>query len=141
VKNLFINISVSITEIRYWNKFFVVVLESQITDMEQMPSETAQRPCYYLFENEVGRPHSNEYPARRAQEPCINIADDSIYDTLCPGVMIGSGRSQDTGIECLTSSGVLVKDFFGNRYMTVAFHGFPHGDKIFHARSGGREIG
>jgi len=82
VKNIFIDIGVSITEIQYWNRFFVVVLESEMTDVEQMPSGIAYCPFYYLFENEIGRPPPNEYPAHRVQEPIVNIADDSIYDTL-----------------------------------------------------------
>lgn len=32
----------------------------------------------------------------------------------------------------LTSSGVIVRDPVGNKYMTAASHGFPHGPAFFH---------
>jgi hypothetical protein len=124
-------INVPITEIQYWGNFFVIVLEHDNIDLTTVPTSIAKCRCCYLFEREMGRPNIGELSARRVREPTENGPDNNEYNTLRPGVMLGSGRTKD-GPELLTSSGVLVEDGIGNKYMTVASHGFPYGEAVFH---------
>lgn len=70
----------------------------------------------------MGRP--KQYPAKRIQEPTDNVVDNSQYDILRPGIMLSSGKDE-TGLEVLTSSGVLVNDSLGNQYMTVCVLWLP----------------
>lgn len=141
VKNFFAQAKISITEVQYWNIFFVIILENEETDLAKVPSAIGRCRCFYLFENEMGRPRPDEFPARQICDPTGNIVDNGEYDILRPGVMVSSGRDPTTHIEYLTSSGVLVEDSRGNRYMTVASHGFPHGDTVFHPSAGCKNIG
>ncbi|KAJ5383031.1 hypothetical protein N7517_000942 [Penicillium concentricum] len=47
---------ISITDVQYWGKFFVIVLEDEETDLTKVPCDVGCCNCFYLFENEVGRP-------------------------------------------------------------------------------------
>lgn len=132
---------ISITEVQYWDIFFVIVLESEDIDMEEVPSVIGHCRCYYLFEKEIGRPHPNEFPAQRIRDPSGDIVDNSEYDVLRPGVMLSSERHPISGLELRTTSGVLVEDFRGERYITAASHSFPYGERVFHPSGGGRDIG
>jgi hypothetical protein len=139
VREFFIKARISITEMQYWNNFLVIVLEDRVTTLDKVPRAIARCPCYYLFEDEMGRPR--DFPAHRIKEPTRDIADNGGYDILRPGVMLSSGKHPTEDVEVLTSSGVLVRDRLGNQYMTVASHGFPFGDKVFHPLAAHREIG
>ncbi|KKK12209.1 hypothetical protein AOCH_007654, partial [Aspergillus ochraceoroseus] len=105
--------SISITEVQYWNNFFVIVLESDEIDMTKVPSNIGHCRCFDLFENEMNRPHPDKLAARKIPNATDTIVDNS----------------------------VLVEDRTGERYLTVASHGFPHGSRIFHSYAGGRDIG
>ncbi|KAE8421589.1 hypothetical protein BDV36DRAFT_304697 [Aspergillus pseudocaelatus] len=141
VIDYFSSSKIPITEIQYWDTFFVIVLQSEEIDMAEVPSAIGHCRCYYLFEEEMGRPHPDEFLAQRIRDPNGDIVDNSKYDVLRPGVMLGSERHPISGLELRTTSGVLVEDFRGERYITAASHGFPHGDRVFHPSAGGREIG
>lgn len=141
VFDFFAKSETSITEVQYWKNFFVIVLENEDTDLTEVPSAIGRCNCFYLFEKEMGRPKLNEFPARRIRDPTGDVVDDSKYDILRPGVMLSSARHDTTHLEYRTTSGVLVEDCLGERYMTVASHGFPNGDKVFHPCSMGKEVG
>lgn len=78
--------------------------------------------------------------ARRIQDPTTDVVDDSQYDVLRPGVMLSTGRDQTTKREYRTTSGVLVQDALGEKYMTIASHGFSHGDAVFHPSATGKQV-
>jgi len=139
IVEFFTKANIPITEMQYWNNFLVIVLEDRETNLNNVPRSVACCPCYYLFEDEMGRPR--DFPARRINEPTRDVVDNGQYGILRPGIMLSSGRHPTEDMEVLTSSGVLVKDRLGNQYMTVASHGFPFGDKVFHPLAGQREIG
>ncbi|DAA78211.1 TPA_exp: Uncharacterized protein A8136_4187 [Trichophyton benhamiae CBS 112371] len=138
-KTHFINILVAITEIQYWGRFIVIVLESRHTDMSHLPQSIARCNCFYLYDDEMGRPLNHS--ALRHLDPARGYPDNSKYDTLRPGVMLSSGKHPTEGWELLTSSGVEVHDRNGYRYMTCTAHRFPHNGRVFHPNAGGQEIG
>ncbi|WEW61233.1 hypothetical protein PRK78_006723 [Emydomyces testavorans] len=139
IQDFFLEGSISITEIQYWNSFVIIVLEHRDADLTCVPHTVAHCPCYYLYEDEIGRPAS--FPARHTKQPMKDVVDDGEYHTLRPGVMLSSGSPSPEDIELLTTSGALILDQLGYKYMTVTSHGFPFGDKVFHPVAGGREIG
>lgn len=139
IQDFFANASISATEIQYWNSFVIVVLEHRRADLALVPRTVARCPVYYLFEDEMGRPTS--FPAHCLKQPMNEVIDNSNYNVLRPGVLISSGQHPTEQVETLTTSGVLVRDNLGFKYMTVASHGFPFGDRAFHPVVGGSDIG
>ena len=139
-KNFFDLAQISITEIQYWSNFLAVVLEDDNPDLAKLPRKIGHCNCFYHFEKDMRRPQ--HYPALRSLNPSDDQADSSQYQLLRPGVMLGSEKDPQNGIEMLTSSGVLVRhDQTGERFITVASHGFPNGHKVYHPSCNGKEIG
>ncbi|EFQ98274.1 hypothetical protein MGYG_01308 [Nannizzia gypsea CBS 118893] len=132
-------IGVSITEIQFRGRFIVIVLEFRDSDISVLPQLIARCNCFYLYDDEMGRPSNQS--ALRLLEPVPGNPDDSEYDNLRPGVMLSSGKHPTEGRELLTSSGVLVQDDNGYQYMTCASHGFPYGGRVFHPNASRQEIG
>ncbi|KGO63607.1 hypothetical protein PITC_049890 [Penicillium italicum] len=142
VFDFFARTEISITQIQYWGNFFMIVLENEDTDLTAVPRSIGCCNCFYLFDKEVRRPTQDQIPPRRLTEPTVDIIDNSKYDILRPGVMLSSGTCSTTDSEYLTTSGALVEDSnSGERYVTVASHGFPNGDRVFHPCASGKEIG
>ncbi|KAJ5961086.1 uncharacterized protein N7479_008236 [Penicillium vulpinum] len=142
VFDFFAKTQISITQVQYWGNFFMIVLENEETDMSAVPRSIGCCNCFYLFDKEVRRPTRDQLPARKLIEPTNDIIDNSKYDTLRPGVILSYGTCSTTDSEYLTTSGVLVEDSnSGERYITVASHGFPNDDKVFHPCASGKEIG
>lgn len=144
IKNHFRDIGVSITEVMYFSHCVDIVLEHRDTDYTQLPRLAAKILCYYMFEDEMGRPSTPH--ARRLLDPAPGNPDISQYDTLQPGMRISSTYLPDSLDTFLaTTTGVLVKDEVGNKFMTAAAHGFPGGKcgtSVWHAFPGtGRDIG
>ncbi|KAJ6190478.1 hypothetical protein N7519_000499 [Penicillium mononematosum] len=138
VFGFFAKSQISIAQVQYYGNFFIIVLENEYTDLTTVPRSIGCCNCYYLFENEVGFPQLAESPARGITGPThvTYIVDNSEYGVLRPGVMLSSA----TDHEYLTA-GVLAEDSnSGERYMTVASHGFPSG-RVFHPCASGKETG
>ncbi|KAJ5941163.1 hypothetical protein N7516_001331 [Penicillium verrucosum] len=142
VFDFFTKAQISITQVQYWGNFFMIVLENEDTDLTAVPRSIGCCICFYLFDNEVRRPTQDQLPARRLTESTGDVVDNSKYDILRPGVMLSSGMRSPTEHEYLSTSGALIEDSnSGKRYITVASHGFPYGDKVFHPSANGEEIG
>ncbi|KAK4466220.1 hypothetical protein QBC42DRAFT_329279 [Cladorrhinum samala] len=143
IKDHFQGIGVSITEVMYWSSCVMIVLKHRNTDMGKIPSQAANIRCFYLFDDEMGRPPAPQ--ARRLTDPTPGNPDNSQYNTLQPGLRVTSSHlPSDPDMFLSTTSGVLLKDKLGNQFMTVASHGFPPecGTSVFHAQPGnGRRIG
>ena len=140
LREWFETIKIDMNECQWHGAFVVIVLADTQTSMTDIPRTVAKMPCYYFYEEETSRP--TDLPALRKIEPSDAVADDSVYTTLRPGVMVSSERSPSDQSEWLSSSGVLLRhDQSGVEYLTVASHGFPHGKKVFHPKAQGREIG
>lgn len=139
----FQGLGISITEVMYWDNFVIIVLEYRNTDMSKLPWMTANILCCYLYEDEMGRPSAPQ--ARRLTDPTPGNPDDSQYDTLQPGLRVTSTYlPSKPGMFLSTTTGVLVRDQVGNKFMTVASHGFPGecGTDVTHPLpAGGRSIG
>ncbi|KAJ5459294.1 hypothetical protein N7530_011238 [Penicillium desertorum] len=127
VFGFFAKTQISITQVQYWGNLSSL-----------FPGSIGSCNCFYLFKNEVGRPQLAESPTRGITGPTHDtyIVDNSEYDVLRLGVMLSSA----TDHKYLTA-GILAEDSnSGERYMTVASHGFPNG-RVFHPCAIGKEIG
>ncbi|KAM0429745.1 hypothetical protein ACHAPT_006351 [Fusarium lateritium] len=143
VRDHFIALDISITQVIYWGNFLTIVLEHRDTDMTKLPWRAARISCQYLYDDEMGTPRWPQ--ARRQTDPTPGHPDQNQYTTLQPGLRITSGYLPGRpGMFQATTTGVLVKDTVGNEFMTVAAHGFTGecGAGINHALpTGGRRIG
>jgi len=143
LRDHFLEIEISITEIMYRRSFVTVVLEHRDTDMLKVPAGIGQIRCMYVYEDEMGRPAVPQ--ARRQRDPTPGNPDDSQYDDLRPGIRVSSNYLPDDHQAFIASTaGILLKDEAGNKYMTVAGHGFPAkcGLRVMHPSPGnGRDIG
>ncbi|KAK3934649.1 hypothetical protein QBC46DRAFT_413729 [Diplogelasinospora grovesii] len=143
IKGHFQGLGVSITEVMYCSNAVFIVLKHRDTDFNKLPWRAANIVCFYLFDDEMGRPSAPQ--ARRLLDPAPGNPDDSQYDTLQPGLRVTSPYLPgNPGMFLSTTTGVLLKDGVGNEFMTVASHGFPAecGTQVFHALPrNGREIG
>lgn len=126
VRDFFLKTDISITEIQYWGRVIIIVLENEVEKdkiLQAVPRSVARCKCFYLFESMMARPCKPS--ARRIKQASSTEIDNSWYDILRPGIMLSSGKHPEDGSEFLSSSGVLVKDRLGFEFMTVAAHGFP----------------
>jgi hypothetical protein len=143
IKNHFQDLGISITEVMYWGNYAIIVLEYRNTDRAKLPFQAANIRCFYLYDDEMGRPSIPH--ARRLMDPTPGNPDNSEYDTLQPGLRVTSEYlPSKPGMFLSTTAGVLVRDQVGNEFMTVASHGFPDkgGPKVIHPLpAGGRNIG
>ncbi|OQE02700.1 hypothetical protein PENVUL_c039G02126 [Penicillium vulpinum] len=141
VRDFFRNANIPITEIQSWGHIVIIVLETEphnVEILQAVPNSIAQCQCFYLFESEIERPiqlsadHLKQVPAA--------AIDDAQYQILRPGVALSSARNT-LGESSCTSSGVLVQNNSGDRYMTASSHGIPEEGMIYHPTSSGLEIG
>ncbi|KAI2720819.1 hypothetical protein CBS147332_4059 [Penicillium roqueforti] len=146
VRQFFEQARISITEIQVWGHIVVIVLEDRIDHDENamdkilrsVPRSVARCTFLYLSEHHMDRPRT--LPAQRLQTASPSRSDGSQYDILRPGVMVSSGINLK-GESMRSSSGVLVKNNLGQKFMTVAAHGFPADATVYHPHAGGRTIG
>jgi hypothetical protein len=143
IRSHFEGLGISITEVMYWANFVIIVLEHRNTDIGKLPWKAANISCFYLYDDEMGRPSTPQ--ARRLTDPTAGNPDDSQYDTLQPGLRVTSAYLPSKPDMFLsTTTGVLVRDRVGNKFMTVASHGFPAecGTEVIHPLpASGRNIG
>lgn len=143
VRDHFLALEISITQVMYWGNLLIIVLEHRGIDTARLPWKAARVPCQYLYDDEMGRPRLPQ--ARRQTDPTPGNPDQSQYITLQPGMRVTSAYMPgEPNMFRATTTGVLVKDSVGNEYMTVAGHGFPGecGTDVNHALpTGGRKIG
>lgn len=143
IRGHFQDLGISITEVMYWSSFVIVVLEHRNTDAGKLPWKAANILCFYLYDDEMGRPFLPQ--AHRLRDPTLGNPDNSQYGPLQPGLRVTSTYLPSKPDMFLsTTAGVLVRDQAGNEFMTVAAHGFPDecGTKVIHPLpAGGRNIG
>lgn len=143
IKDHFKDIQISITEVMYWNRFVMIVLEQRNTDRSKLPRKVANIMCFYLYDDEMGRPSTPQ--ARRLTDPTIGNPDETQYDTLRPGLRVTSAPlPSEPSMVLSTTTGVLLRNQAGYEFMTVASHGFPAecGTDVIHPLpTSGRNIG
>ena len=109
------------------------------TILSNLPCMIAKTLATYIFEHEVDEPME---AALRGKRPDGLIWDTTLYNDLRPGVMLSSGRVNGQGPELLTTSGIQVSDDKGNKFITVASHGFPGNlTSVYHPNADGDIIG
>ncbi|MCJ1260733.1 hypothetical protein MMC22_000595 [Lobaria immixta] len=126
---------ISISEIVNLSGAWTITVPNETT-IESLPRFVAQAPCFYKHVSEVQ--HIKE-AAFRDTEPNNTVWDQSKYEILQPGLMLGSGGAHN---ELLTTSGIVVKDRYGYEYLTLGSHGFPLGREIvYHPNANGITVG
>ena len=131
---------IEVTQLQNLRTGIVIVLTDKDQDTPNLPAFIMNLRCYKWLDDEIKR---GDEPALRTKEPNTLGApdfDNSQYNPLRPGVMVTSDLSGD-GSSRTTTSGVLVQDGSGRKYLTVAAHGFPEGGNVYHPRNNGRVIG
>ncbi|KAJ9483242.1 hypothetical protein VN97_g10173 [Penicillium thymicola] len=140
-QDFFMKANLPITEVQFWGHLVIIVLETEPDNVEVLqavPKSIARCQCFYLFESEMERP--TQLSAQRLKQVTPATIDNTQYKVLRPGVVLSSAMNNQ-GQEFHTSSGVLVQDTNGHRYMTAASHGFPEEGKVYHPTASGLEIG
>lgn len=127
---------------------FYIVLEDQVDLMStriKLPGKIARCPVSYLNNQQLHRPLWADLQAERQVEPqpASGVVDDTIYDILRPGVLISSKILKEDGHPEIfsTTSGVLVQNRFGTRFMTAASHGISDDGKIWQGNRSDNNIG
>ncbi|OIW30892.1 hypothetical protein CONLIGDRAFT_700504 [Coniochaeta ligniaria NRRL 30616] len=132
---------IAITEVIYWGNCITIVLESRNVDKTKPPRRVGRLTCDYLFEDDMGR--SSSPRARRPTDHAPGQPDESNYPTLQPGLRVASSHIPGDQQYTSTTTGVLVKDRDGKRFMTAAAQGFPAacGSNVYHPDPRSRVIG
>ena len=112
IRDHFIALKISITQVIYWGNFLIIVLEHRGIDMARLPWKAAGILCQYLYDDEMGRPRLPQ--ARRQTDATPGNPDQTQYVTLQPGLRVTSGyMSRHPGMFQASTTGVLVKDSIG----------------------------
>ena len=131
---------VKITQLQNWNDFVVIILKDKDQMTDSLPCRIMQMTCFVLLDDDIrpGKEPALRHKEPRAADPVVR--DDARYEVLRPGIMVTSERD-DKGISLTSTSGVYVEDESGNKFLTVAAHGFPKNGAVHHPDSDGRVIG
>ncbi|KAI1214223.1 uncharacterized protein F4807DRAFT_468153 [Annulohypoxylon truncatum] len=125
--------------------FFIVIDDHAELKTGEWPGKIANYPVAYLHDKDLNRPAWIDKPDRRETEPhpSMEIADDTAYDVLRPGVMISSsiitGASHPATLS--STAGVLVKNTTGDSFMTAAFHAVGDSERVWQSRRPAETIG
>ncbi|KAJ0415689.1 hypothetical protein BJY00DRAFT_326822 [Aspergillus carlsbadensis] len=132
VRDFFMQRAIPVTEIQFWSRLLIIVLEGGNDESffrhGRLPQSVAQCNCFYLFDEEMARPSWRSLSTVQRQSASVSgdPIDDTSHRLLRSGVILSSGQqSSQAGSEILTSSGILLRNHLGNEYLTVAAHGFP----------------
>ena len=126
------------TDCKGWSSL-IVNLPGKETSLHKMPSFLAGQGCYYRFsDSEVSLP-----PALRGKPPAGTQYENTTYadevgSILCPGIMVSSLATSSTvdgkGINNFksTTSGLMVVNQDGEKFITMAAHVFEEGGLVWH---------
>ncbi|RWA05431.1 hypothetical protein EKO27_g9674 [Xylaria grammica] len=110
-----------------------------------LPGKIARCPVGYLTNRELHRPLWVDLPAKRQVEPqpISGVIDNTAYDVLRPGVLISSKMLKEHGHPAVfsTTSGILVQNSSGNRFMTAASRGIGDNGYVWQGDHSSRSIG
>jgi hypothetical protein len=109
----------------------------------KLPGRIAGCFTGYLHDREIHRPKWVDRKAKREIEPhpVMGVVDTTAYEVVRPGVMICSKALKDHGHPATysTTSGVLVKNVVGNRFMTAAAHGIGENETVYQPLTDGEK--
>ncbi|KAI1116649.1 hypothetical protein F5Y14DRAFT_439771 [Nemania sp. NC0429] len=126
-----------------------IVLEDHVNlpsiPRARLPGRIAGFPVGYLNDRELHRPSWADLSAKREVEPqpTSGVVDNTVYDTLRPGVLISSKILKKHGHPATFSStsGVLIQNRHGDRFMTGASHGISDDGNIWQGSQPEKYIG
>ncbi|MCJ1343623.1 hypothetical protein MMC31_001819 [Peltigera leucophlebia] len=105
-------------------------------EFSSLPYLLAKTLCHFKYASET---EEHIGPAFRNTEPAGTVWDQTLYQILQPGIMLSSGRGLN---ELLTTSGIVVEDNNGYRYLTLASPGFPFSrESVYHSNANGALLG
>lgn len=124
---------------------FHIILQDDVdipSICSKLPGNIARCWARYLNERDLHRPKGRQASREILPDPQGTV-DDTPYETLRPGVLISSPVSDDHNESLVTTSGVMVQNIAGDRFMTAASHGIGHSQRLFQPQPVGdpREIG
>lgn len=137
--NSLVEHKVDFIDLRWYGCFWVVTLSCKATACQKMPSFLAGQGCYYQFsESGAGSP-----AALRGKHPHGIQYDNTAYadevgSILRPGIMVSSSATPPTvdGKEVIhfksTTSGLMVVNQDGEKFITMAAHGFEEDGLVWH---------
>lgn len=118
--------------------FFYVILDNTANlarDGPKLPGRIAGRRTRYMLEKDMCRPLWADLKARRQIQPNVStkVVDNTPYVVLRPGVCLKSRAFRDHGhpAHYITTSGVIVKNFAGDKFMTAAAHGIGEDETVY----------
>ncbi|KAK3361526.1 hypothetical protein B0T24DRAFT_641779 [Lasiosphaeria ovina] len=127
---------------------FYIVLDDHVdipATRVKLPGRIANWVVGYIHNHDLGRPSWADIPAKREVQPLplAGVIDNTAYDILRPGVLIRSKMLRDHAHPGVfsTTSGVLVQNAKGDRFMTAASHGIGEGETVWQADRPDRAIG
>ncbi|KAH7031918.1 hypothetical protein B0J12DRAFT_789371 [Macrophomina phaseolina] len=132
--------SVSPTRVMWFSCFWQIVIPDG-TPLESVPGRVGRQIVYYRYQSEIPEP---SLAAGGAKDP-DTVWDNTNYLTapgsvLRPGIMLSSSeRSGDSWLR--TSSGVLVANSMGEKFVTASTHGFNPDGEVWHPSPKGDLIG
>lgn len=127
--------------------FYIIVDNHvKIDDIKaKLPGKIANCPVGYMNDNELHRPLWANLQAKGQIEPqpLKGVVDNTAYDILRPGVMICSQTLGEHSHRAVfsTTSGVLVQNSAGDRFMTGASHGIGESEQVGQAGRSDKMIG
>jgi hypothetical protein len=109
----------------------------------QLPGWIARSWTTYLHDKDMCRPKRRQAFRGVHPDPARGIMDNTPYDVLRPGIAVFSPISINSHETLTTTTGVMVQNSAGDRFMTAASHGIGQCQKLFQAQplGGRREIG
>lgn len=121
-----------------WNGVQLRLTISDDVRPERLPFKIGKLLAVY---NKTSAIPEHQEVARRLIAPSATVRDDTCYiPDLRPGVMLSCGWNG--GEELYTSSGIIVENSIGEKWLTVASHGFPLGNQtVYHPAANGPIIG
>jgi hypothetical protein len=117
--------------------FFYVILDNTANlarDGPKLPGRIAGRRTRYMLEKDMCRPLWTDLKARRQIQPnaSTKVVDNTPYVVLRPGVCLRSRAFRGDGhpAHYTTTSGVIVKNIAGDRFMTADAHGIGEDETV-----------
>lgn len=126
-------------DLRWYGAFWVVSLPGKETSFQKIPSFLAGQGCYYRFsESEDCLPAALQGKPPTGIQYDNTIYADEVGSILRPGIIVSSSVTTSTvdGKEIRnfksTTSGLMVVNQDGDKFITIAAHGFEQDGLVWH---------
>lgn len=126
-------------DLRWYGAFWVVTLTDKEINCQKMPSFLAGQGCYYrVSESEAGLPAVLRGKIPDGVQYDNTAYADEVGSILRPGIMVSSSATPSTvdGNEVnnykSTTTGLMIVNQDGEKFITVAAHGFEEDGLVWH---------